>query len=636
MAEENKAIQYHYRSLLSSKEIAELTGLSLSNLSNKKKKDDFPERRDDSKTPLYYYGDIVKWAYTHGIPVDGKKVSFYDLEALSKEAAETSMNICLCGRSKSGKSFTASYFLEDEIYMRKGLCGSGIDFTQIPVRIVIDGSYPTFQFSADEDFVKSVEDKFKDGYEDWLRKIKPYSNRRIYIDRNAPDYPEAMESISSWIGELREKGLDPDKHMSIEIYGKPSALSRHIMNRCHKEMLVVTDMPGTSSGYRFSSIGHYDTVIYVLRDESLHDFKKALKELSEVVGANSVIYLYHCPESAADEKEYLLAKQAGEKVISKYVGAINDEYSKDSVISRSIGALCPLKNFVVIPALKSQRITDADRSFIEELEEALVNSTGNKVTRHMLSEALKGQDREKVLDFLKELIRFPEIEKNDYDGDIVKDWENGNVIIEINKLVEVLDELSVKALNGNRENLERFKIKDCNEWQRMIIRYVYQVIEQSFRKYPSLGRKTGPDAESPLLLIMESIFADWLVENLIEEDGKYILPIEEEVEVTKKYRNALKEKCIALYRFSEEELSDIIANPYMLYNLKLQIESGLMGLPCTTEEELVQNRIVDSLFFVAVNAIYRDVLRAMGETDNKEIAELIKKTYLEESKKDDI
>jgi len=63
-----------YYSPITLKGISFITGIKSSDLSNRKKNNyDFPQDRNNEQgAPIYYYGEVMRWAYAHGIKISGK------------------------------------------------------------------------------------------------------------------------------------------------------------------------------------------------------------------------------------------------------------------------------------------------------------------------------------------------------------------------------------------------------------------------------------------------------------------------------------------------------------------------------------------------------------------------------------
>ena len=62
---------FGYNSRVQAKDISEMTNLSSSDISNRKRRNpDFPiDRNNEKGTPIYFYGDVLKWAHAHNISI---------------------------------------------------------------------------------------------------------------------------------------------------------------------------------------------------------------------------------------------------------------------------------------------------------------------------------------------------------------------------------------------------------------------------------------------------------------------------------------------------------------------------------------------------------------------------------------
>ena len=339
-----------YRSLVSAKVISEMTGLSSSDISNRKGRNpDFPiDRNTKIGTAIYYYGDVLKWAHAHNIPIYGKKTIYRDIELLERDSMNSVLNIGIVGRARCGKSFISSYFLDNTVFMRQGLCGGGTDYTQIPTKIIVDGSSPFFRFTVEgEEFKEHIPEDLKD-----------YVNRSVSIDVNAPDFKFAMERINDWLRKLHTEGINKlEEKVSLEIVTKPSELSKRIMERTGKQAIVITDTPGISGDYTFDSLGRQDVVIIAMRAESMPEFIPSIGKIAELVGTNTVIYSYRIGDNVTEADEYEEAQVSGRDSMQDFVAPIITAFDKDCVILSSINALHPLDHFVALPAFKQKKIS---------------------------------------------------------------------------------------------------------------------------------------------------------------------------------------------------------------------------------------------------------------------------------------
>ena len=622
-------IPYGYKSPITSKQISIFTGLSSSDISNtKRNNDDFPvDRNNKTGAPIYYYGDFMKWAYSHNIPVNGKKVLHWDIEKLQRESTNDVLNIAIAGRARGGKSYIAAYLIEDTVYMRQALCGGGSDYTQIPTKIIIDGSSPFFRFFVSDDELKEKAPK----------ELKKFINKATSINPNAQDFQIAMTKINKWLKELHESGVEQlDQKVSLEIVAKPSEMSKRIMNRTGKKVLVITDTPGVSGNYKFKHLGRQDVIIITLRDENIDEFANSIEKIAELIGSSTLVYSYRISEPASDEEEYDEAPEAGQESLEGFEKAIIKAFDKDSIIASSIGALHPMEHFITLPAFKSKKYSDVERCYENDLEELIVKGYADKTSSSTLGDNLtrSGKSREEILSLLEKAIYIPKINNSDTESrekekqafreakhDRVKSRDNY-------RLLTVVDDFSEAFLSENRKKLEGFTTKDYSEeWEQKLIKYVYETVDQAMKSFPGVGVGTHPWEDSPAVTMRtcESVLAKELYDKLVSYDTEKVdFTQSERWDITEIYRNVLRDNNI-----ESKSWDQVIANPFFISSLGVLVKSGLLDASCQDEKELIKNCAVYGLYFRTVVDIYTDVLRGINAyEDQDQVIKMVKELFL--------
>ena len=678
---------YGYYSLVSSGDIVEMANdISSSALSNRKVRDsDFPKDMNDGKgAPLYYYGEVLEWAYAHNILINGRQVFLRDIEIMKRESENSTLNVAITGRSRGGKSFISAYFMENTVFMRRILSGGGSDYTQIPTKITIDGSSPCFRFSVGDCFVKDervkeILQKDDAELEKELKDLKEmgYVNQSVAIDENAPDFEDALLLINGWLRKMhdalaeKEIGYILDQNVALEIATKPSKMSENIMTRTGKKSIVVLDTPGVSGNYMsgddsFDAIGRQDVVIIVLRDDNLYEFDKSYERIAELVGTNTVVFSYTVAFNVTEEDEFEDAQKEGERALAKFGKALENAFGNGTVIGSKINALHPCDHCVVLPTFKKYKYSEVERKYEERLENLIVDGFGDKITTNALREALIIASKnskepvsvESILELLGKIIYVPELTKEpgyeSRDISLGKFKENtpehpSHARVKTqdgSRIHSVVNRASKELLTKNLEKLKECTLTEYDkEWEQKLIQYVYQVIDRTIKSFPGVGNGNHP-FEDPKLLTMracESVLAKELYEVINEEldkleqkrneDSDYEqskknrkdFDGEQRVLITRTYRQVLKDNGI-----SSKSWDRVTANPYEMGSLKTLVESGILDFECADENELIINSAVMGLYFRTIVDIYTDVLIACdGYKNLDDTIERVKKVFKE-------
>ena len=186
--------------------------------------------------------------------------------------------------------------------------------------------------------------------------------------------------------------------------------------------------------------------------------------------------------------------------------------------------------------------------------------------------------------------------------------------------------MDIEFWQQNKAKLEQFTSKNCTEeWQQLLVQYVYQTIDRTLKACPGVGTGTHPWEDSPAVTMRtcESVFA----KELYNELGTYAMKTDysqdEKIDITSKYRKVLQENSI-----QSRSWDRVIANPYTISSLKILVDSGLLDGACASEDDLIQNCAVNGLFFRSIVDIYIDVLRGINAYENLEqIISIVKELF---------
>ncbi|MCI9127573.1 MAG: hypothetical protein HFG28_10310 [Eubacterium sp.] len=619
---------FGYNSLIQAKDISEMTNLSSSDISNRKKRNlDFPVDRNNQKgIPIYFYGDVLKWAYAHNIPIYGKQIRYRDIQRLQRETMDVALNISLIGRARGGKSFIGSYFTENSVFMRQALCGGGSDFTQIPTKINIVDTSPFFRCNICEELSEQISTE-----------IKPYVRRPVSIDENAPDFQIAMTVINDWLRNLHDSGMENiDKLVSLELYTRPSEMAREIMDKTGKQSIVLTDTPGVSGDYTFDSLGRQDVVIITMRDENMQEFTGSIKKIAELVGTTPVVYVYRINDSVTEDDEYYEAQENGSLSMKRFEEQIKSAFNRsNSIIMSSLNALHPLDCFLALPGYKSKKYLGVENLFTKDLAKRIISGVGNKISAECIGAAINREKvkKDEVITLLNDIIYIPQtypVDKESRAKAVDKFKEEKHARVKSQDQYRILTDVNVQCedvLRKNSEKMQGYTLDDYpEEWKQKLIQYVYQTIERTIKSCPGVGIGIHPWEASPAVTMRtcESIFASELYDELKEFEGKVGYTSEERVEITKRYRSVLKK-----YNIQSMSWDRTVANPYGIGDLRILAESSLLDEECKDGQyvkDLIRNCAVNGLLYRAAVDIYTDILWEMGSYENEEqVVTIVKK-----------
>ena len=620
---------FGYNSRVQAKDISEMTNLSSSDISNRKKRNpDFPiDRNNEKGTPIYFYGDVLKWAHAHNISIYGKQTRYRDIQRLQRETMDVALNISLIGRARGGKSFIASYFIENSVFMRQALCGGGSDFTQIPTKINIVDTSPFFRCNISEQLSNQISPE-----------VKPYVRRSVSIDVNAPDFQIAMTVINDWLRNLHDTGVKSlDKQVSLELYTRPSEMARRIMDKTGKQSIVLTDTPGVSGDYTFDSLSRQDVVIIVMRDENMQEFADSITKIAGLVGTTPVVYIYRTNDSVTEDDEYYEAQKDGSLSMKRFEEQIKSAFNHDSIIMSSLNALHPLDRFVALPIYKSKKYSDVEDLFTRDLAKQIIAGVGDKISAECVGTAIKGANvkKDEVITLLNDIIYIPQIysvDKESRTKAINKFKEEKHARVKSQDQYRILTDVNAQCediLLRNSKKMESYSLNDYSEeWRQKLIQYVYQTIERTIKSCPGVGIGIHPWEDSPAVTMRtcECIFAKELYDELKEFEGKVEYTSEERVEITKRYRTVLQK-----YDIQSKSWDRTIANPYAIGDLRILTESGLLDEECKDGQyvsDLIRNCAVSGLLYRSAVDIYTDILWEMDSYEGEEQVVTIVKNQL--------
>lgn len=621
---------FGYNSRVQAKDISEMTNLSSSDISNRKKRNaDFPiDRNNDKGTPIYFYGDVIKWAHAHSIPIYGKQTRYRDVQRLQRETMDIALNISLIGRARGGKSFIGSYFIENPVFMRQALCGGGSDFTQIPTKINITDTSPFFRCNISEQLSNQISTK-----------VNPYIRRSVSIDVNAPDFQVAMTVINDWLRSLHDSGMkNLDKLVSLELYTRPSEMAKEIMDKTGKQSIVLTDTPGVSGDYTFDSLSRQDVVIIAMRDENMQEFTKSISKIAGLVGTTPVVYVYRTNDNVTEDDEYYEAQEDGSKSMKRFEEQIKSAFDHDSIIMSSLNALHPLDHFVALPIFKSKKYSDVEDLFTRDLTKQIITGVGDKISAECVGTAIKEANvtKDEVIALLHDIIYTPQIYPVDKESRmeaIGKFKEEKHARVKSQDQYRILSDVNIQCqdvLLGNSKKMESYTLNDYSEeWKQRLIQYVYQAIDRTIKSCPGVGIGIHPWEDSPAVTMRtcESIFASELYDALKEFEGKVEYTTEERVEITKRYRAVLQR-----YDIQSNSWDRTVANPYGIGDLRILTESGLLDEECKDGQyvrDLIRNCAVSGLLYRAAVDIYTDILWEIDSyEDEKQVVTIVKDQFM--------
>lgn len=594
--------------ILSLKDVAELCGTSKSNISNWRKRDvKFPlPFKETAAGPIWKAEDIVTY-------MNNKSNNAYDTITSGNLSSK---RIALLGRARVGKSFIISRFVYDRKNYVAVFCGSNMDKTVCPIHVRITEHVTIECFIYHSNF-NSIYNGEKENDEE-LKKL----NKRVsalldhlYLMDNIGAMKE-IENVTKMIQEVENKY--PNRRKSdtyIDTYQKPSEFCKELLRECKLGTIEFIDTQGVSGNVEVSKIAKSDIYIFVLRpdnSEEAQTLKKIVTAIKPDVATSKVIFLYKKEGIYSSKEEYQEARTEVHNDMDKY-SSLFDEL-KGNIISTDVELLEPAKHCIAFPTMNKVKSSFQEEFFLEELKEKMLKSfkENSDEEREKQFEIVIKEYPQEAIELVLSIMN--DIPKHNLGAG--KEFKIEQVILENHDRVMTKDnyrlrndlnyayQLEIKLLD---EYFSHFKVEQYpNEWQQIIIKYLYRKLTNSVRTDRGLGIGTHPWEECPArtMLIEESLFADKILSNISNKDSWLR---------NEPYRNALKNSNVYSATWNYVGCRDDDES-----EIKLQIvKKCLMKIKVSSRQEMVLCRYVGGLRKVAEYMVLMKLGFSKEESINK-------------------
>lgn len=506
------------KKLFALKDVAELANTSSSNVSNWRARDPrFPlPLEDTSAGPIWKGEDIVKY-------LEQKTSGAYDVIAAGSLSTK---RIALLGRARVGKSFLISRFVANSAAFCKVFSGGGGDKTLCPVYVKISENFAQESFVLRTNFNTIYRSDKSDENDENLSNLKEriteLSGHFYSMDDNT-----SMAKIEQVVRELREieKNFHNRKQSNtyIECFQTPSDFLKMLMRECNLGTLEFVDTPGVSGSVEASKIAKSDIYVFILRpdnQEEAQTLRKIVDQIKPDVAVSNVLFLYRAETWIESQEEFDEEMENARKDMSVFNAIFED--LRGSIISTSIDLLDPAGHCLLFPTMKAAKATVSENLFLQALGEKLKS-------------AFSGDEEEKSTEEFQRVFQEH--------GDAVKElafsilseipnhkYGNEGVFTTADFSNEKHDRVMTKDDYRIHNDLYRayseeafllghyfsaFQAEDYPEdWQRIVIKYLYRVLSNSIRTDRGLGVGAHPWEEHPArtMLVEESILADAVLE----------------------------------------------------------------------------------------------------------------------------
>lgn len=656
----NRVLSYY--SKVSSKEIALMTGLSQSDISNRKSRhEDFPTNLNASGAPAYRYGEVLKWAYAHGIKINGRKVSRNDIIRL-REDHRDNLSIYTFGGVCERKR-TACFFLENSELMRQGLCLLAYNQIEIPIRITVAEGEEKFRLCMNleesrteynddrnkiKNFLKDNEaairqeeelQKCKDVLEkdylnvDAMRKflelsdpenqpvrqnLKKYLNIDVTILKDS--FLDQMKEIKDFLFEMHfdKKIGHLERFFSLEIYASPAELSLEIMELTGKKEILIYDDPS----HDFAG----DMVIFTVNRDNMNEVVEDVRELSKN-HLNEVIYTYYYTDRIFPDEDYEAVEQ---KICDNEIMILKKEigkaFSNKSIVDSSISVLEPEKRFAVLPLLSVKESLRMEKRYKEKLKQLITDSYRSRISIWGMQKSLKKVSRKEAIEFLNEIfetilfkgeqdnrIEKVSVEMIGQSGNeksqrsIFKQTTHNRVGSKEPEFSDKVKSLRYKEWDMIREKFRSFKTDDYDNWQQYLIQHAYYCFYQVFRWCTGVGFGNHPAEDIPAVTMeaYDNIFADVLYDKLQDYAEPKNYTYSEIAMLSSTYIALLKRNNI-----TSDSWNYVQALSGKIYYLRVISESGFLYLNCNNEDEMLRYCLGYGWLCCAIVDVYSDVICA--------------------------
>lgn len=602
------------KELLALSDVAKLCGTSNSNVSNWRTRDPkFPAPyTETSAGPIWKAEDIVTY-------LQKKLDDEYDVISTGNMSSK---RMAVIGRARGGKSFFNSRFVFDRTGFVDLFCGNNSDKTACPIYIKISEyiTLENFVFHTDFNSIYQADDE-----DDNLKELKDRVS--ALVDHSyLQDDIEKMNAIEGVIREIRtvEERYPNRKNSNtyIDTFQRPGAFCKEILRGCGLGSIEIVDTPGVSGNVEASKIAKSDIYLFLVKpdngDES-QTIRKIVTEIKADVATSKAVFLYKKEGIFLTKKKYEDARLAVRKDMTAYSELFKD--LKGNIISTELDVLDPPSHCILFPTMDKDEIILPEELFLEDIKEKLleafkpedINSKDEEFKKIM--SALGRQAEEFTLNIMKNIpVHKLGGGEKVYSVDQVIEGQHDRVMTKDNyRFHNDLDYAYSRESSILDNYFSSFTVAEYpEEWQQIIIKYVYKKLTASVRADRGLGVGTHPWEERPArtMLIEESILADKILANILDKDERYR---------NEPYRKALRDSNITSATWN---CVGCINDEDAVTKLKI-VKECLLNVSVSSRQEMVLCRYVGGLRKIAEYKI----LENMGYKDDKCMEELKKMPF---------
>ncbi len=282
--------------------------------------------------------------------------------------------IAIIGRSRGGKSFLVSRFVENKSKFVELFCGNSGDKTMCPINVMISDSEKPVQYAFHTDFnTKIPKNEFEDSLVKSIRdRISSLKDNNFFSDNT-----NEMKIIEKLIRDIRdvEKSKKIKINTFINIYEKPSCFCKELLRENGLETIKIIDTPGVSGQVEASKIAKSDVYLFLIKPDNMDEastLKKIVEEIKSDVATSKVAFLYKKEGCYGDQQAYEKARKSIKEDMETY----NELFSelRGSIVSTELDVLNPAAHSIMFPTMSIDGGELAEKLFMSELKNKLTDA----------------------------------------------------------------------------------------------------------------------------------------------------------------------------------------------------------------------------------------------------------------------
>lgn len=575
------------KDLVGLNDIANICGTSNNNVSNWRKRDPkFPEPYSEiSGMPIWKTEDILDYL---------KCKSEIEYDVISTGNLSTK-RVVIIGRARGGKSFIIALFVNDRAGFMKLFCGNSSDKTACPVHVKISEYIALESFVFHTDFSSIYQDDRED-----IVEIKDRISKCVDISYSQEEV-EKMNEIETLIRDMRKieeefKGRR-ESNTYIDTFQKPSKFCKELLRECKLGSIEVIDTPGVSGNVNAAKVTKADLYLFLVKPDNTDEsqtLKKIVEKIKPDVAMSKVSFLYKKEGMFFTKEDYEIACEEVKAEMMPYSELFAE--LKTSIVATDLDVLDPAGHCIPFPTMRKDRLTPPEEFFLEDMRKKLIEAFNQ-------DETAKDEEFKKVMAtvgnsardlVMKILQNIPQHEIEQGESAITAETvmgENHDRVMTNDhyRFRRSLDEAYGLEANLLDRYFASFLPEDyAEDWQRIIIKYVYRKLITSIRTDRGLGVGSHPREEQPVrtMLVEESIFADTVLAFIENKNQK---------SRNVPYRNALRSCNIKSVTWNYVGCND---DEEAYLKLKL-VKDLLLSKPVYSRKDLVLQRYIGGLRKVA-------------------------------------